>query len=588
MKKQRPHIPNKRSFVVIVGLFLWFLIILGRLIDLQVIHHEKLKNEAIEQNRYLRDIWPTRGTIRDAQGKILARSLPVPSLFLARVNGEDKDTLLERVASLQAILPLSFREIQRIKNRLDQGDRFIWIKRKITWEELEKVKQAKIPGIFAQTESKRFYPLGSHLAHVLGGVDIDDLGLSGIEYKYNDYLQGKKGRVLICRDALRRKYDLQVIEPTVPGYDLILTIDSQIQYIAERELEKAVIENQASWGTIIVSNPTTGEILAMASSPDYDPNYFPSVDPQAQINRAIQENFEPGSAFKIILAAASLEQRPESFEQIYDCSAGYFSLGGLAIKDYKKFNLLSFPEIFIHSSNVGAIQVALELGPDNFYAWIKKFGFGNKTGIDLPGEESGILRPPQSWTIHSLPHLAVGYEISVTAIQLLQAINIIANKGILLRPRVVKAVVGPNGLEPLPSSPPERRLSSEVACLIAEKILTKVVDVGTGKAASLDGFMAAGKTGTAQKFDPQLKTYSSSRHRSLFVGFVPVDKPAISIVVVIDEPKAGRYYGGEVAAPVFKEVARRVLLYLGARPKNFTSEKFILASAIKPKKQSKP
>lgn len=587
MKQPNPNGPIKRSLLVTGGLLLWFLIIIGRLIELQVIKHEKLKNEAIEQNRYLRDIWPTRGTIRDSQGKILARSLPVPSLFLARVNGEDKDTLLERITALQAVLPLSFREVQRIKQRIDQGDRFIWIKRKISWEDLEKVKQAKIPGIFAQTESKRFYPLGAHLAHVLGGVDIDDLGLSGIEYKYNDYLQGKKGRVLICRDALRRKYDLQVIEPTVPGCDLVLTIDSQIQYIAERELEKAVMENQASWGTIIVSNPTTGEILAMANSPDYDPNFFPSIDPQTQINRAIQENFEPGSAFKIILAAASLELRPESFDQIYDCRAGYFSIGGLAIRDYKRFHLLSFPEIFIHSSNVGAIQVALELGPDNFYAWIKKFGFGDKTGIDLPGEEAGILRSPQSWTVHSLPHLAVGYEISVTAIQLLQAINIIANKGLLLRPRVVKALVGPNGLEPLPSPLPERRLSSEVAQLIAEKILAKVVDLGTGKAASLDGFVAAGKTGTAQKYDPQLKTYSSAKHRSLFVGFVPIDKPVMSIVVVIDEPKAGRYYGGEVAAPVFKEVARRVLLYLGAIPQN-SSEKLILASSIQSKKQSKP
>ncbi|MCX7974248.1 MAG: penicillin-binding protein 2 [Candidatus Aminicenantes bacterium] len=587
MKIQNSNLSRLRILIITGGLLLWFLLIFGRLVELQVFKHEELKNEAIEQNRYIREIWPTRGTIRDSQGKILARSLPVPSLFLARVNGEDKDTLLERIASLQALLPLSPREVQRIKNRIDQGDRFIWIKRKISWEELERVKQAKIPGIFAQRESKRFYPLGPHLAHVLGGVDIDDLGLGGIEYKYNEYLQGKKGRVLFRRDALRRKYDFQVIEPSVPGRDLYLTIDSNIQYIAERELERAVLNNQASWGTIIVSNPTTGEILAMASFPDYDPNNFPPADPAAQINRAIQENFEPGSALKIILAAAALELKPESFEEVFDCSTGHFSLGGLVIRDYKKFSLLSFPEIFIHSSNVGAIQIALELGPDNLYSWLKRFGFGEKTGIDLPGEEDGIFRPPQSWTIHSLPHLAIGYEISVTAIQLLQAINIIANDGLLLPLRLLKAFACSEGLEVLPSPAPVRRLSSQVAREIAEKILAKVVESGTGKAAALAGFQAAGKTGTAQKYDPFLKSYNSTKHRSLFVGFVPVDKPAISMVVVLDEPKAGRYYGGEIAAPVFREVARRVLLYLGLTPQ-FSPDKIILASSSKTRSQNKP
>jgi cell division protein FtsI/penicillin-binding protein 2 len=587
MKSRFQKTSSKRNLVIAAGLIIWFVVIFGRLIQLQVFQHEKLKNEAIEQNRYIREIWPTRGSILDCQGKILARSLPVPSLFLAREKNEGSEHLFARINALQSIIPLSGRELQRIRNRIENGDRFIWIKRKISWEDLEKVKQAKIAGIFAQTESKRFYPLGAHLAHVLGGVDIDDRGLAGLEYKYNDYLQGKKGRVLILRDAFSRKYDLQVIEPSQPGYDLILTIDSHLQYIVERELEKAVLENQASWGTVILSRPSTGEILAMASFPDYDPNTFPPADPLAQVNRAIQENFEPGSAFKVVLAAAALELKPECLQNVYDCSTGYVSLGGLTIRDHKRFSLLSFPEVFIHSSNVGAIQVAFELGQDNFYAWIKKFGFGEKTGIDLPGEEAGILRPPRFWTIHTLPHLAIGYEISVTAIQLLQVINVIANQGILLPPRILKAVAGQEGLQPLPAPSPVRVMSSFAARELAENILAQVVDSGTGTAAALDCFPAAGKTGTAQKYDPWLKSYSASRHRSLFVGFVPVDKPALSMVVVIDEPRAGRYYGGEVAAPVFREIARRALLYLGESPRR-TPRKLILASKENLRSQNRP
>jgi cell division protein FtsI/penicillin-binding protein 2 len=570
------HRLNKRALVAAIGVIAWFLLITGRLVELQLFRHHELKNEAADQNRYLREIWPPRGTITDCQGTILARSLPFPSVFLTRESQEKKEAVLSKLAELETFLPLSPRDKQRIKNRLENGDRFIWIKRKISWELAEKVKKAQIPGIFLQTESKRFYPFGPHLAHVLGGVDIDDQGLSGLEYKYNDLLQGKKGRVLVRRDALKRKYDLEVLEPTLPGKDLILTIDSRIQYIAEKELEEAVLAHQASWGTVVVSRPATGEVLAMASYPDYDPNEFPPADPLAQVNRAIQENFEPGSAFKIVTAAAALEFHPASLSKVYDCSSGYIALGGLSVRDHKRFSLLSFPEVFIHSSNVGTIQVALEIGQENLFSMIKKFRFGEKTGIDLPAEEAGILRPTRYWTIHTLPHIAIGYEISVTALQLLQAMNVIANRGWLVPPRVVQATVGPDGLETIPSAPPVRLLPKETAETLINLIFSKVVEEGTGTEAALSGYPAAGKTGTAQKFDPLQRAYSSFRHRAIFVGFVPSDKPAVSIVVVIDEPKAGKYYGGDVAAPVFREIARRVLLYSGETPRE-EPKKWVLA-----------
>ncbi len=572
-----PERVEKRAIITACGVALWFVLVAARLVQLQVFKHRELKSEAIEQNRYIRDVWPTRGTITDRHGKLLARSLPFPSLFLAPEANESRESLSRKIKQVQQIIPLSAKEIQRVKNRVENGDRFIWIKRKIPWEYLEKLKQAEIPGVFLQTETKRFYPYGSYLAHVLGAVDIDDQGLGGIEYKYNQLLQGKKGRVLVRRDALRRKYDLEVLEPAIPGNDLVLTIDSTIQYIAERELERAVDENQASWGTVIVSHPPTGEILAMASYPDYDPNYYPPADPSAQINRAIQENFEPGSAFKIITAAAALESGKVNLRRIYDCSAGYVSIGGLAIRDHKRFNLLTFPEVFIHSSNVGTIQVAMELGEYYFFEMIRKFRFGEKTGIDLPGEEAGILRPPSSWTVHTLPHISVGYEISVTAVQLLQALNVLANRGDLVPPRVVRAINGPDGNKPASTPPSCRVLAAETAAYMIDAIFSKVVEEGTGTAARVLGFPAAGKTGTAQKFDPVTKSYSSSRHRAVFLGFIPVDNPRISIIVVIDEPKAGKYYGGDVAAPVFREIASRVLLYLRELPR-VRAGKWVVAS----------
>ncbi len=579
---------RKRAFIARVGILIWFLILAGRLVELQVFQHAKLKAEAVEQNQYIRDIWPPRGTIFDSRGQILARSLPAPSLFYTQETGEPIDVKLRHLSQLQTLLHLSAREVQRIKLRIENGDRFIWIKRKISWEELEKVREAKIPGVFAQTENKRFYPLGAYLAHVLGGVNIDDQGMSGVEYKYNQFLQGKKGRVLVRRDALRRKYDLETLEPSWPGSDLILTIDGTIQYIVEKELERNVLERQANWGSVIVSHPGSGDILAMASFPDYNPNEFSSTDPSFLVNRAIQENFEPGSTFKIVVAAAALEAINIPFQRIYNCSDGRFFMGGLAIRDHKPFSLLTFPEVFIHSSNVGTIQIALEVGQEKIYEMIKRFRFGEKTGIDLPGEESGLLRPPSSWTIHTLPHLAVGYEVSVTAIQLLQAMNIIANRGVLVPPRLVKAVVGTDGPQVLPPPPGRRVLKAETAEMLTEHIFSKVVEQGTGMKAQIIGFTAAGKTGTAQKFDPMLRTYSSSKHRAIFVGFVPADKPIISMIVVIDEPKIGGYYGGDVAAPLFREIARRVLLYLGERPQ-LSPEQWITAqSNLKQRSEDNP
>jgi cell division protein FtsI (penicillin-binding protein 3) len=315
----------------------------------------------------------------------------------------------------------------------------------------------------------------------------------------------------------------------------------------------------------------------MASYPTYDPNIFPPSPPEAERNKAIQHNFEPGSTFKIITAAAAREMGLVGFNDIFDCSAGKIRVAGWTIADHKKMGILTFSEVIIHSSNVGTIQVGFRIGPENLYQTIKNFRFGQKTGIDLPGEENGILHPLKAWTKTSLAAHSIGYEISVTAVQILQAMNIIANKGLLVPPRITRETEDQSGLVETTPSPGERVISEKTAVDLIERIFEKVVLDGTGQEAQLNGYTVAGKTGTAQRLDPVTHTYSAGRHLASFVGFVPAEKPAISIVVVIDDPQAGLHYGGLVAAPVFHEIAKQALLYLRKSPVINPTKKVVTA-----------
>lgn len=568
---------QKRILILAAIFILWFIVLAFRLFQLQVIRHPRLKAEVLEQNQYKRDIISKRGTIYDSNGKILARSLPVKSVFYIPFAGESLDQHWNTIRQMKKILNLSEKEELRIKTRVEKNDHFIWIKRKIDDETAERMDNPGLPGVFFQEENKRFYPSGTRAAHVLGGVDIDDKGQSGVEYKYNEILQGEKGECLILRDAKKRKYDVQVLKEALPGKDLILTIDETIQYIAEKELEKAVLSHNANWGTIIISEPSSGEILAMASYPTYSPAHYPPDSPEAEVNRAIRQNFEPGSTFKIITATAAKELNAVQTHDIFDCSEGRFLISGWSIRDHKTFGILTFPEVFIHSSNVGAIQIGQKLGKEQLYSSIKSFKFGEKTGIDLPGEEMGIFHPLEQWTKFSLPSISIGYELSVTAIQVLQAMNIIANRGILVKPKIVKAVTDTSGERDSDTSPPERVISEKASSELISQIFERVVEEGTGQAAQIPGYRVAGKTGTAQKYDPAIRGYSSRKHLASFVGFVPADKPSLSLIVVIDEPKAGLSYGGQVAAPVFREIAQRVLLYLRVPPQNDFPKEIITA-----------
>lgn len=568
---------QKVKLILVLVLF-WFVIIGVRLLELQVLEHKKLKAEVLEQSQDLITVLPTRGTIFDRNGKILARSLPAASVFFSPVKGDSLEQQVQSIHRLKNLLDLKEQEIRKILNSIEKRKRFTWIKRKISLELAEKIRSLKLPGVYLLEENRRFYPHGQLAAHVLGGVNVDDFGLAGVEYYYNSLLRGEEGQQLIMKDARKREFFIETIKETKPGQDLYLTLDSTIQYIAEKELQRAVEKHQANWGTIIISLPQTGEILAMASYPSYDPNNFPPPE-NVMPNRAIQHTYEPGSTVKMVTAAAARELGQIDWNTHYDCSQGYLVFGGTMVRDHVRLGVLSFSQVFIQSSNVGTIKIAERIGPENIFQMFRAFRFGEKTGIDLPGEEAGIFHPLEKWRKSSL-RVAIGYEISVTPIQMLQTLNVFATGGYLIRPRVRLEKPSPltgtitAALEPPAGS--QLILRPETVRGLVDLVLQPAVEVGTGREACLPGYLMAGKTGTAQKYDPELRTYSNKKHVASFAGFVPARQPLISMVVVIDEPRGQFHYGGQVAAPVFREVARKVLLYLNQAPQKLP-ENLILA-----------
>jgi len=571
--QKKTHI---RTVILAFFFMIWLTGLTIRLIQLQIFEHPRLKAEVLEQTQNMDTIHPKRGTIYDRSGNILARSLPRQSVYYTPHKAEPYHLRLEKINKLQKVLNLSEYELQKIRKRTERNTPFIWIKRKINPEKEERVKELSLSRVYFKEENKRFYPHGKLAAHLLGRVNIDEVGASGIEYKYNSILEGKKGKHLILRDAKKREYRFETLKEPEVGKDLVLTIDETIQYCAEKELERAILKTEADWGTVVISQPSTGEILAMANYPTCDLNNPPPMPLTLDRNRAIHHNFEPGSIFKIVTASAALEAKKVTLSDSFDCSKGSIHIAGKTIRDYERFGILSFPEVIIHSSNVGTIQIGQSLGEDILYETIKTFGFGQKTGIDLPAEEKGIFRSLYNWSQISTASLSIGYEISVTAIQMLQAINAIANKGVIITPRVVKKIlISPD--EPKENPLQRRRIISEETASILALILQKAVQKGTGIAAQIEGYKVAGKTGTAQKFNPSLGRYSSTSHISSFVGFVPAESRTISMIVIIDEPK-GKYSGGKIAAPVFRDIARQVLRYLRI-PKQEEYKKTILAKS---------
>ncbi len=561
-----PWIAPLRSRALILAALLAcaFLGLITRLVILQAVRHGDLLRLAEKQYSKTIPLKPKRGSIVDRHGQPLAVSTSGESLYALPARITDPERL---ALSLAPMLNEPAAEIQK---RLAADKSFTWVKRKLPPPVAQAVRALGAPGLGFVQESLRLYPNRELAAHLLGFEGADGRGLEGIERAWDEQLAGHSGLALVGRDALGREVTGRptVLRPAVPGRDVRLTLDTTIQYLAEREIEAAWRRTQAKTALAIVLDPRTGELLALAIRPTFNPNSFASATSEEWRNRALTDPFEPGSTFKVILAAAALEEgavRPD--DRVY-AEQGTITVANTVIHDWTRYGWLTVSEVLQHSSNVGAIKIGLTLGKERLYRYIAGFGFGSPTGLGLPGESRGKVRPPDLWSGLSLASMSIGQEVSVTAIQLVTAFAAVANEGRLLRPQVVQAVVDPQGRE-IQSFEPQvvRHVISPGTARVLTGILTRVVSEGTGKQAGIAGYDVAGKTGTAQKLDPQTLRYSRAPGVLSFVGFAPAEDPRFLMLVLLDEPQGARW-GSEAAAPVFAAVGSQLLRYLNVTPRD--------------------
>ncbi len=548
-----------KIYLVLILFIIGFGIVWEKIYNIQILQHGKFLN--LSNRQYYRTLspMPVRGTIYDRAGRELAVSVEADSVYANPLELDDPYKTANIISqTLKVDSSRLFREFNKEKG-------FIWIKRKVTPDEADAVESLNIKGIGFLKEGKRFYPKKELAGRMLGFVGIDNHGLSGVEHSYDEQLMINPDRMVIEKDAFGRSINFaDDYEKSIEkGYDLKLTIDEVIQYITEKELASQVSKYRAKGGTAIVMDPYTGEILAMADQPQFNPNSFSQYKERDWRNRGVTDSFEPGSTFKLILTAAAVEEKIANQNDIFFCENGEYEIGGRVIHEAKdhKYKWLTLKEIVGKSSNIGVIKVAQRLGAKNFYDYILKFGIGSKTNINLPGESAGKVRDIKEWSGVSLASISFGQEVSVTPIQLISAVSAIANGGILMKPYAIKAVEK-DGMAADEFKPEVvRRVISEKTSRELSEILEYTVRYGTGQKAILEGYDVAGKTGTAQKASPDKKGYSEDKFISSFIGYVPSRNPRIAILVIIDEPE-GMAWGGEVAAPVFKEIARQSLRYL--------------------------
>src|SRR5215208_7041992 len=562
--KSRPDVSPGRALFVAAFIGFWMLVVAARLVYLQFSQYDALANRARQQQQNSIETSPLRGELLDRQERQLARSVQTVSLFLDP-DGLDAATLdrtaqqLARALGMkQADLAKQFREAQEEKRR------FIWIARRLDADQASKIVAMNLPGIQTRLEPKRYYPNGPLAAHVLGYVGLDGAGLGGLRHTYNAKISGEPGQLFIEKDANGKAYEGYEIAAK-PGQTVVLTIDQSIQYLAEQSLQAAVQRSRAKSGSVIVLDPRSGEILALANAPTFDPNKVADAKPETRSNWALQNIYEPGSTFKIVAFSAALEKKLARVDERIDCQMGAITVAGRVVHDHHPFGSLTIPEALAKSSNVAAIKLGIRVGDETMYEYIRRFGFGSKTGVELPGETNGILRKVERWQPSSIGSLAIGQEIGVTPVQMVAAFGALANDGVRIAPHLIREVRDAGGNVVYRAEPEQRRVISAETAIALRGMLEGVTLNGTAKKAQLDGYSAAGKTGTAQKIDPKTRSYSSTKFVGSFVGFAPVSNPQVVIIVVIDEP-SGAYHGGDVAAPVFREVAEQILPNLGVMP----------------------
>jgi cell division protein FtsI (penicillin-binding protein 3) len=558
------NVSRRRLLVVAAALITWTIVVVARLAQVQLARHDEYVVRAQRQQERTISLTPLRGSILDARGHLLAESVVAESVWADPQEVTDAQAVAKVLAGIRGV-DVTAAEIER---RLRRRGEFAWIARQVSPEVAAEVRALALRGVYLLEEHRRAYPKQKLASNLVGYVGLDGEGLAGLEHAADPWVRGRAGKVTLLRDARRGMYMVggEGSNAPVDGHNVVLTIDEVVQFVTERALAAAVEKYRARAGVAIVMEPSTGKILGMASIPTFDPNDYGAAPASHWRNRAVQDLYEPGSTFKVITAAAALEEGVVTASQVIDCSPGYYEIGSTRIREHggKRFDLLTFEQVLAQSSNVGTIRVGVALGPQRLHDWVTRFGFGRPTGIELPGEASGIVRPTAKWSALSNATISMGQEIAVTPLQLVQAFATIANDGVRVAPRIVDRVVDADGnvIHAPPAGAPVRVVSQRTAVVLGQMLETAVAN-GTGKAAAVEGYTVAGKTGTAQKAGRG--GYLPDSYVASFAGYVPADRPRLAIVIAIDEPRGG-HYGGTVAAPVFREIAEPVLRYLGVEP----------------------
>ncbi|MDQ6787075.1 MAG: penicillin-binding protein 2 [Acidobacteriota bacterium] len=603
MPKRSPKISRKKNpmqtvftrFMLIVAFFiLWIGGIGVRLVHLQVNQHEWLLAKALDQRRNQVKSKQLRGTIYDRSARALAMSVNAKSLFADPSEIEDVEGTAKRVAAVLKVKPNEI--VKDLTDAKEKGKRFVYLARKLDEDEAERINDAlkdtdlrkfdepRFTGLHWQEEQKRSYPYKSLAAQVVGFSNSEDVGSAGIEQSQEELLRGAGVRKWQDRDRLGRVYDeTEEVEEREPPKDIFLTISNSIQYKTEQALEEGVKATRAKSGMAIVLDPKTGEILAMANYPTFDPNKFNEAAPETLTNRAVQSMYSPGSVFKLVTYGAALQEKLIRPDGEIDCSKGFIEVAGHRFDDPHATKTMSYGEALAVSSNYAAIKTALGLGKDRFYNYALQFGFGAPTGIELPAEARGQIRPPATWYGDSLASMSIGYELNITALQAASAYAAIANDGVRVRPHIIKEIRTADG-KVLPSPQVEKtQVVNAEAARGLRQMLRQVVLKGTAKRAQLNGYTSAGKTGTAWKYDARIKRYNESKYVSSFVGFAPADNPSVVIAVVMDEPQGGARDGGQVSAPVFRQIAEQILPELNVAPDDSIQQENLTAQNDIPK-----
>jgi len=549
---------HKTRLVLVSTLFIVILsFLLIRLIYIQIICHSSMSRKALGQHLVVLELPPKRGAILDRNLKPLALSLRVDSIYAVATDVKNKR---EAAQKLSKILD---KKAEFLYERLSRDKQFVWLARKVPIEVTRKVQALGIDGISFIDESKRFYPEGVTACHVVGFAGTDNAGLEGLELLFDKYLKGSPGEKAIARDARGRSIPSltkRYIPPT-DGCSLVLTIDDVIQHITEGALDKAYKKFHAKAATAIVMDPKNGDILALANRPNYNLNNFNASNADSRKDTAVCSYFEPGSVFKIVTASACLQEHVTKFSDVYYCENGSWYVRGHTLHDHRPHGNLTFKEVIELSSNIGTVKAAMRLGEQKLYEYIKLFGLGASTGIDLPGEISGSVMPPSKWSKSSITTIPMGHGVAATPIQMACVASVIANKGNLIKPRIINKIIDSKGQLIMEFPPVIKRkvISEDIAAQMTE-LMEGVITEGTGTMAAMTDYTSAGKTGTASKVEPT-GGYSKSRYVGSFVGFAPADNPAVVIYVMLDEPHP-QYFGGTVAGPAFKEIASATLRYL--------------------------